>query len=728
MDPKQLKSAFLAVVDAPEIEREVIIRQMCMNDPSGELRLRKLLASHVSPNIELDAPLFDTSVRTLFHKACNQLEWSKGAVIDKYQLKGEIGRGGMAVVYEAGRVDGEYEQRVAIKVIANGRDNDFINRRLRRERQILANLNHPNIAKLLDGGTVEGSYPYLVMEYVDGLPLDRFLESRGPSVEDRLELFCTIGEAVAYAHRMRVVHRDLKPSNILVDDRGVPKLLDFGIAKLHEPLTIQNGKTTDVLVMTPEYASPEQMSGTRLTFKTDQYSLGVLLYEMLTNRRPYDFKTGSPADVVHAICEQEPPAPSVVLSNRGTAEKSRFARQLDHIVLKALRKDPNERYESVDELVTDIRRALAGSSIVARRTASQWLGKRLAPVGRSRIAALTLLVSALIAGLGLTVWNTQGSNADHDRAGMQEQFKMLGGTRDPEAEALFLKGQNLWSQRSIESTRESIETFQAALQRDPSFALAHAELAKSYGLYSIWTGQPKLFELARTAALRSVELEPKLPQGHLSLAMVYWLYDWEWDAADREFVQAISLDPNYARAPHWYGLYLAEMGRADEALAAEDHALELEPLSVPINADRGRVLYYARRYAEAAKQYRKTMDLNPNYAGCAGEQYELYEAAGMTKEWGDHTRKLGFMTPKLARVLRSRGIPAAWEELTRVGGWSYYFSATHLKNHPTQAFAYIEQGVQNRNQWIAQLKINPLFDPLRTDPRFIRILSRLRLD
>jgi eukaryotic-like serine/threonine-protein kinase len=314
-----------------------------------------------------------------------------GRRIGAYRLEEEVGRGGMGSVYRAARIDGEFDQTVAIKLIKRGMDTDLILKRFRNERQILATLSHPNIAFFIGGGTTRDGLPYFVMEYVDGLPLYQFCDKNRLSVRERLEIFRQVCWAVNAAHTIKVIHRDLKPSNILVKD-GKPKLLDFGIAKVLDPdlmVTEIDPTATERRVMTPEYASPEQISGETVTTSSDIYSLGIILYELLTGHRPYVLRRQLPEETARTIREDEPLAPSAcltrdenlirsaaagqvqldtVLDSRGVTLgklKRELAGDLDKIVLKALRKSPSDRYTTAREFADDITNYLEGRPVDA---------------------------------------------------------------------------------------------------------------------------------------------------------------------------------------------------------------------------------------------------------------------------------------------------------------------------------------------------------------------------
>jgi serine/threonine-protein kinase len=322
-----------------------------------------------------------------------------GRRIGPYETRALLGRGGMGAVYLAVRQD-DYTQQVALKLIKRGMDSDEILRRFAAERQILADLDHPNVARLLDGGTTDDGRPFLVMEYVEGEPLDRYCDDRALSVRRRLELFLDVCSAVELAHRNLVVHRDLKPGNILVGKAdGIPKLLDFGVAKLLEPGPAGVATALGRRPMTLHYASPEQVRGQAVTTASDVYSLGVVLYQLLTGRLPNDLGDPDTAEdeKVRRITEQDPRRPSTMARARADAPRQlarRLAGDLDAIVLKALRKEPGRRYGSVEQLAEDLRRHLAGRPVTAR---AGTLGYRAGKFARRHRRGLTAAVLALIA-------------------------------------------------------------------------------------------------------------------------------------------------------------------------------------------------------------------------------------------------------------------------------------------------------------------------------------------
>ena len=336
-----------------------------------------------------------------------------------YEVIRQLGRGGMGVVYLAARADAEYSKQVAVKVIQTQFGGETLIERFRRERQILAGLEHPNIARLLDGGTTEQGWPYLVMEYVYGPPITLFAEERNLGVRDRLHLFQDVCAAVQFAHRNLVLHRDIKPGNILVTDEGVPKLLDFGISRL---LSADSDRPEDPftrLLCTPDYASPEQLRGQALGTSSDVYLLGVLLFELLTGRNPHCLHGTSTHDIVRAVCEEEPERPSVVAADAtGVVREFRkwLAGDLDAIVLKAMAKEPERRYGSAEQLAEDVRRWLGNQPVSAMKPTWSYRTFKLIKRQKAAVVAGTTAVLMLVSGIVATSWQARIATIERARA------------------------------------------------------------------------------------------------------------------------------------------------------------------------------------------------------------------------------------------------------------------------------------------------------------------------
>ncbi len=420
---KQLLDEALAVKSG---ERAALLERACAGDPQLRQEVESLVASHEQAGTDfLKAPAVDLAA-----VVSNGLR--SGRRIGVYEIVAEIGHGGMGEVYRAVRADGQYTKDVAVKLVRVGHDTNSMLERFRNERQILASLDHPNIARLLDGGTTDDGVPYLVMELIEGQPIDAYCDAHKLSVSERLLLFRQVCAAVQYAHQRLVIHRDIKPGNILVTKQGEPKLLDFGIAKIVTP--IHDAQTTLTQAMTPEYASPEQIRGEPITTATDVYSLGVVLYRLLTGRSPYPEDTRTPLKLAKAVCETEPGRPSTVVVKRAAADgqapdrissaregspaklQRRLSGDLDDITMMALRKEPARRYGSVEQFAEDIRRHLEGLPVAARKGSWSYRAERFVQRHRFWIAAAAVVVLAIAGGVGATIREARIARANARRA------------------------------------------------------------------------------------------------------------------------------------------------------------------------------------------------------------------------------------------------------------------------------------------------------------------------
>lgn len=337
----------------------------------------------------------------------------EGQLIGPWRLLRLIGRGGMGVVYEAVREGEDFQARFALKLIRAGLATERLVERFRLERRVLAALSHPGIALLVDGGATSDGLPYFVMEYVEGQPVDRWAQERKASLEQRVRLMVEVCHAVQHAHERLVVHRDLKPGNILVTAEGRPKLLDFGIARLIGDSEEPGAAQTVTYVLTPEYASPEQITGGAVTTATDIYSLGVLLYVLLAERRPYDLSGMSPLEAMRRVVEIEPRPPSTVAPD---SVRPALRGDLDNIILKCLRKDPAERYRTADALAHDLEAWLAGRPVSATTPSLSYRLGKWARRNRGQAAALAALFLSLIAGGAATSWQAREARLARARA------------------------------------------------------------------------------------------------------------------------------------------------------------------------------------------------------------------------------------------------------------------------------------------------------------------------
>lgn len=395
----QIEDVFQAAAELPFAERNSFVADKCPGDPGLQNEVNKLLASLDSADAFIESPIWtdsnflNTSAKRDISNSLDTANNGHDEFIDKrvgvYRLTRQIGRGGMGAVYQADRDDGEFQQTVAIKLIKRGMDTDFIVRRFRHERQILASFEHPFIARLLDGGTTTDGVPYFVMEYIEGETFYNYCDAKRLNLRDRLKLLQKVCSAIEYAHERQIIHRDIKPSNILINRSGSPKLLDFGIAKILDPDLIHeslNPTGSMLRMMTPDYASPEQVRGRDVTTVSDIYSLGILLYELATGHRPYNFAGRALHEVSRVVCEEMPRLPSEIIGKPenlmsqygGSEQRAAEVRQaapaqlsadlgsgLDNIVMKALAKETKDRYTTVKEFSQDISRFLSGAGVEA---------------------------------------------------------------------------------------------------------------------------------------------------------------------------------------------------------------------------------------------------------------------------------------------------------------------------------------------------------------------------
>jgi len=421
---QRIEELFHAASELEGKERDSFLSERCAGDTALRSEVEKLLDQLGEADSFIERPFVDSTkggvLASLFDETDD--DPMTGAMLGSYRIEREIGRGGMGAVYEASRADGEFDLKVAIKIVKRGIDTDFVLRRFRNERQILAALDHPFITRLIDGGSTADGRPYFVMDLIEGLPLYKFADSGRKDIPERLRLFCRVCEAVEYAHQRRVIHRDLKPSNIFVTADGSPRLLDFGIAKLLDPelsMDTLQPTATSMRMMTVDYASPEQIRGESIDFTSDVYSLGVILFELLSGRRPFEIFGRDPQGLARAICDEDPPGLCEAFSDdghqaagskpsdikptagqlaslrSGSAESvaDELSDELDGFVRRALEKEPDERYPSVAKLRVAIENYLSGSSTddnSAYKTASGKKVRTSAAAMRKTVAVLPL--------------------------------------------------------------------------------------------------------------------------------------------------------------------------------------------------------------------------------------------------------------------------------------------------------------------------------------------------
>ena len=510
------------VLDLSPAARRAALERLCAGDGALQRAVERVLVADESAGSFLEQPAIHGAAQFIVEPSPSPVS-RIGEHLGPYRLVRELGQGGMGSVYLAERSDGQFEQEVALKLIRTGRATEEVVRRFRDERQILARLEHPNIAGLLDGGVTEAGEPWFAMEYVEGQPLTAWCDSRRLGVRERLALFEAVCDAVQYAHRNLVVHRDLKPSNILVDAGGRVRLLDFGIAKVLHVATDEPAEgeqtRTGLWVLTPEYGAPEQLRGDAVTTATDVYALGAVLYELLTGQRLHQFERHTPVEIERVVCQTPPVPPSRAVSRpgqhwhrdgrvdviqpdavaaaRGTTPhrlSRELAGDLDAIVLTALQKDAARRFPSAEGMREDLRRWRTGRPVRARRDSFGYRAWKFVGRNQLAVAAGAALVIAVAIGLGATMWQSAQARQEATRARGVTAFLIgLFRVADPEES----RGRDITARELLARGVAALDT---GLTGDPQ---TRAELFRALGVIHRELG---LYDEADTLLRRSLAL------------------------------------------------------------------------------------------------------------------------------------------------------------------------------------------------------------------------------
>jgi serine/threonine protein kinase/tetratricopeptide (TPR) repeat protein len=729
------------------------------------------------------------------------------ALADRYAIDGEIGRGGMATVYGAN--DLRHGRRVAIKVLRPELSANLGTERFLREIGIAARLTHPHIVPLLDSGMADGML-YYVAQFVTGGSLRMRLKAeRVLPVRDALRIAEEIGAGLDFAHRSGIVHRDVKPENILFTD-GHAVLTDFGIARTN---SVRTDFHTDegLVVGTPEYMSPEQVSGeTNLTGASDIYSLACVVYEMLTGAPPF---SGGPSHTIMARHVTEVPKNARILRPEAPEGVVRA-------LARALAKDPAERFAGVGAFVTALEddpaatiggrlRSIAvlpfvnaspdpeneyltdgitdelidalskvrGLRVASRtsvfglkgkvqdiRTVGSLLGASAVIEGTVRRSGDRLRISAQLSstGDGSLLWSQRFDRTLEDVFALQDEIAhtivdalratTFADLSEPlpqryagnaKAYGLYLKGRYEWNKRTQDGVTAGIEYFKQAVAEDPRYAPAYVGLADSYALHVDYRSVPvnEGFELAKANARKAIELDESLAEAHASLAWSLFIYDWDWNGAEREFRRAIELAPGYATAHQWFAFLLIARGQIEEALIEAHMAQELDPASVSIRRGLGGIYAYARRYEQSRYHTERAIALNP----LAEESYRLLAMAlfrqGRAEEAERVLREssalpgagpyaeatLGYVLAQRGKVEEARAICTKLEETAKKGYVSpVAFGTLSLGlGQWDSALEWIQRSIDERRGWFVYARVNPIFDPIRDHPRFQEMLREL---
>jgi serine/threonine protein kinase/Flp pilus assembly protein TadD len=762
--------------------------------------------------------------------------------ISHYRIIKELGAGGMGELYLA--EDTRLGRQVALKVLPASYKYDPERRtKFLAEARATSALRSPHIVAIYDIGEHDGSI-YIVMEYVEGELLSEKLKTGLLQVSDATDIAAQVADALSEAHSLGIVHCDVKPSNLIVNQRGVVKLLDFGIAASAGPTEDDDDRTKKVGQQTAiggpagsvSYMSPEQAIGRALDHRSDIFSLGVVLYEMLTGRLPFEGET--PVETVDSIIHAEP-MPVVRLNYAVPPD-------LDRVVRKCLEKDRERRYQSVRDLLIDLRNLqrdkdsgsnslttgvgrqtrvvtrprsrksidslailpLANRSgdsdleylsdgvtealidnlsrlpklrVMARSTVFRYqgretldpqqvgneLGVRAVLLGRllRRGDSLIVRIELVDTNDGSHLWGEQFTREMSDLLTLEHEISTeISGqlrlklttaqkrkltkrsTENSEAYQLYLKGRYHWNKRTEDGIKKSIEFFEQAIALDAIFALAYAGLADSYNLLASYSAKPLAtpFLRAKATALKALSLDNKLAEAHAALAAVRLWRDFDWKAAERGFRMAIELNPGYSTAHLWLALYLAAMGRMEEALLEIKLAYELDPLSRVINLNLARVFHYARQYDQAITQCRKTIEMFPDYLIAHRRLGMSYGEKGMFKEAEAEFRKALAISENDSETMSmmaytysaggrgddARSTLARLNELATEGYVSpYSLARVHIGlDELDEAFECIETTYLERHGILTYLKVEPVFDRVRLDPRFTDLLRRMDIN
>ena len=632
-----------------------------------------------------------------------------GSSVGPWKLLRHIGTGGTAAVYAAARNDHEFRKVVAVKIIKPGMDSEEILRRFRTERQILAGLDHPNITRLLDGGSTATGAPYLAMEYVEGMPVTRYCDTHRLSVPERLQIFRTICAAVEYAHRNLVVHRDLKPANILVTAQGTPKLLDFGIAKLLRPespgYSIQF-TLSEMRMLTPQYASPEQVRGDPITTATDIYSLGVVLYELLTGERPYRLQTGTSTEIERDICEREPERPSTMAAHRQSVEcpegtPAKLARRLrgdlDAIVLTALRKEPQRRYATVDRFSEDIGRHLQGLPVSA--SGNSW-SYRVAKFTRRHTGGvvITALVALVLIGATVISSNLARQLQQQKQASVHLVSFMLG-----DFDAALRSGSTAARKASIDEILASLKQLSPDTSKDPE---VRELLFKAY--LKVGSLQGNMFDsnlgdtdgakqsyqqaeaLARTPAelaQASIGLRDVTNTGsHKAALAQYQKEALELERAVLGSPSQEQLWPDLTRIWYKIGLTQGQLGNLPEQIESYQHELQVAgqwSARAPASPDVRRALALAEEHlASALEQSGRAADALEHYQRALGVYREFLR---LEPDNAERRRDVAVGQLYVASVMKELGdLPHAEENYRSSLGFMESLISQDPRNEPYQ--------------------------------------------
>jgi TolB-like protein/tRNA A-37 threonylcarbamoyl transferase component Bud32/Tfp pilus assembly protein PilF len=737
-----------------------------------------------------------------------------GKIISHYRILEKLGEGGMGVVYKARDI--KLDRIVALKFLPRHLLCDSeAKTRFEHEAKSASALNHTNITTIYEIDEIEGEC-FIAMEYIEGKSLKKLIEEKTFTLKEVLDVAIQVSEGLAIAHEKGIVHRDIKSDNIMLTPRGRVKIMDFGLAKLKGITDLTKTGTT---MGTVAYMSPEQARGEAIDHRTDLWSLGVVIYEMITKQLP--FKSEYEQAVIYAILNEEP--------KPMTETRPEIPSELEQIVRKALAQNPDSRYQNAGDVLVDLEKLkpsilkrefssakpqpsiavlpftnlsadkeqeyfcdgmaeeiinaltqVEGLHVVARTSAFFFRGKEIdiREIGRKlnvgavlegsvRKAGNRLRITAQLVNVadGYHLWSERYDREMEDVFAIQEEISLsivdkLKGkllkeekvklvkryTDNPEAYNLYLKGRYFWNRRYEGGLQKAVECFQEAIDKDPLYALAYAGIADCYNQFGLWSflHSKEAYPRAKVACAKALEIDDTLAEAYASLGWIKTFYDWDWAEAEKAFKRALELNPNYAAAHYFYGLYLGIMGNGVEAIAEAKKSVELDPLCLILNAVLGLSLYWWRQYDEAIEQLHKTLEMDPNFAiahfylglSYAGKQRwkeSIISFQEFVNLWPGSPIPVGYlgfaygmsgqedetlkMLDQLSKLSQQRYVSSLYKALVYAG--------LGKKN---QAFEYLDKAYDERESWMVTLKTAPFMDILRSDPRYEALIKKMGME
>ncbi len=781
----------------------------CNSDNADTARFCSDCGTQLIPNKEIHA-----QTRTLETPV---QELRRGSLIaDRYEIIEELGMGGMGKVYRV--EDTKAKEEVALKLIKPeiAADKKTIDR-FRNELTTARKIRHKNICGMYDLGEDKGSY-YITMEYVSGEDLKSLIRRvKQIPIGTAISIAEQICGGLAEAQSLAVVHRDLKPNNIMIDKDGNVRIMDFGIARSLKRKGITG---SGVMIGTPEYMSPEQVEGKEVDHRSDIYSLGVVLYEMVTGRVPFEGDTPFTIGMKHK--SETPRNPKEFNAD--------IPEDISRTIMKCMEKDKNKRYQSALELLSELIKIERGElreekideikwdnsvavlpfkdlspkkdqeyfcdgmaeelinaltkierlKVASGSSAFQFKGKSydIREVGEKlkvqtvlegsvRKAGDRLRITAQLVNVadGFHLWSEKYDRDMGDIFAVQDEISLAiveklkvklvkkdkaemikRYTDNVEAYNLYLKGRYFWNKRTREGFTRGIQYFEKAIVEDSHFVLPYAGLADSYNLLGFYCILPpeKAFPKAKSAAMKGLEIDETTAEVHTALAFVRMYYDWEWEEAEREFTKAIELNPGYPTAHHWYAEYLALTRQMDDAIKEAKRALELDPFSIVMNTILGWTYYYSHKFTQAIEQFQRTSEMDPNSAivhfflSLAYTQESMFdEAIAEIKRakilFGESTLMEAVLGHAYAasgkKDLAQKTLDKLKRMLKRMYVSPYYIAGIYADlGEKGEAFNWLEKCLDEKDIWMAFLKIDPLWDKIRSDTRYSALLKKISLE